>query len=341
MTIQKTLKNTARRALNTPAFARILTVLEQQQGDQAHLLRVLTYHRVDEPAPAAGVYPRIMVPPREFARQMQYVSSRYNVIAMQDLVRFVEEGHPLPPRPILITFDDAYVDFAENAWPMLRQLGLPATLFVATAFPDHPERVFWWDRLYHALALADGGHVVDSPVGRFSLASPAQREQAFSRLRDYVKTLPHEDAMEWVDQVCERLSVPRPPASVLGWQALRRLAQEGVTLAAHTRNHPLMTRVAPEVMYREAVDSLQDLEREIGAVLPVFAYPSGGSNAEVVRVLKQAGFVLAFLTGHGINDLRTADPLQLRRINVGQNTSLSVLRLQMHGWARYRNGAHG
>src|SRR5690606_3680562 len=182
MTIQKTLKNTARRALNTPAFARLLTVLEQPQGDQAHLLRVLTYHRVDEPG--AGVYPRIMVPPREFARQMQYVASRYNVIAMQDLVRFVEEGRPLPPRPILITFDDAYVDFAENAWPILRQLGLPATLFVPTAFPDHPERVFWWDRLYQALALADSSQEVDSPVGRLPLTSPAQREQAFSRLRD-------------------------------------------------------------------------------------------------------------------------------------------------------------
>lgn len=338
MTIQKTLKNTARRALNTPAFARLLTVLEQQQGDQAHLLRALTYHRVGEPA--AGVYPRIMVPPREFARQMRYVASHYNVIAMQDLVQFVEDGRALPPRPILITFDDAYEDFAENAWPILRQLGLPATLFVPTAFPDHPERAFWWDRLYHALALADGSQAVDSPVGRFPLASPAQREQAFSRLRDYVKTLPHEDAMGWVDQVCERLGAPRPPASVLGWQALRRLAQEGVTLAAHTRNHPLMTRVPPEVMYREAVDSLQDLKREIGAVLPVFAYPSGGCNAEVVRVLKQAGFALAFLTGYGINDLRAADPLQMRRINVGQNTSLPVLRLQMHAWARYRSGAH-
>jgi hypothetical protein len=93
-------------------------------------------------------------------------------------------------------------------------------------------------------------------------------------------------------------------------------------------------------MYREAVDSLQDLKREIGAVLPVFAYPSGGCNAEVVRVLKQAGFALAFLTGYGINDLRAADPLQMRRINVGQNTSLPVLRLQMHAWARYRSGAH-
>lgn len=333
MTIQKTLKNAARRAINTPAFGRFLTLLERQQGEQAHLLRVLTYHRVENPARAAGVYARIMVCPRDFEQQMRYVATAYNVIDMADLVRFYEGGQPLPPRALLITFDDAYVDFAENAWPILRRLGLPATLFVPTAFPDHPGRLFWWDRLYHALTLAGSDQEVESPLGRLPLKTPAQREQAFSQLRDHIKTLPHADAMAWVEQMCQALGTPPPPAAVLGWQALRRLAQEGVTLGAHTRNHPLMTRVAPDVMRQEALDSLHDLEREVGATLPVFAYPSGGANAEVVQVLKQAGFLLAFLTGRGINDLKTTDRLQMRRINVGHNSSLPVLRLQMHAWA--------
>lgn len=332
MTIQKTLKNAARRAINTPAFTHFLSLLERRQGEQADLLRVLTYHRVENLARTAGVYPRIMVTPRDFEQQMRYVAAAYNVIGMPDLLRFYVDGEPLPPRSLLITFDDAYVDFAENAWPILRRLGLPATLFVPTAFPDHPERVFWWDRLYHALALADSDQAVSSPLGRFSLKTPAQREQAFSHLRDHVKTLPHAEAMQWVEQVCQSLGTPPPPAAVLGWDALRRLVREGVTLGAHTRNHPLMTRVAPGVMRQEALDSLHDLERETGTALPIFAYPSGGANAEVVQVLRQAGFVLAFLTGHGINDLKTADRLQLRRINVGHNTSLPVLRLQMHTW---------
>jgi peptidoglycan/xylan/chitin deacetylase (PgdA/CDA1 family) len=333
MTIQKTLKNAARRAINTPAFAHFLTLLERQQREQTHLLRVLTYHRVDNPAHTAGVYRRIMVSPRDFEQQMRYVAAAYNVIGMAELLRFYMGGQALPPRALLITFDDAYVDFDDNAWPILRRLGLPATLFVPTAFPDQPGRVFWWDRLYHALTLAGGDQEVQSPLGRLPLRTLAQREQAFSQLRDHIKTLPHVEAMAWVEQMCQALGTPPLPAAVLGWQALRRLAREGVTLGAHTRNHPLMTRVAPDVMRQEALDSLHDLEREIGAALPVFAYPSGGANAEVVEVLRQAGFQLAFLTGQGINDLNKADRLQLRRINVGYNTSLPVLRLQLHPWA--------
>ncbi len=334
MKITKLLKGAALAAINTPAFARSLALLERQQGEARNLLRVLTYHRVDDPARCAGVYPRIMVSPREFEQQMHYVAARYTVISMAELMDAVQGAGALPPRSLLITFDDAYVDFAENAWPILRGLGLPATLFVPTAFPDHPERVFWWDRLYHALALADGEREVQAPVGRFPLSTPAQREQAFSQLRDYAKTLPHVETMEWVEQVCRTLDAPPPPASVLSWQALRGLAQEGVTLGAHTRNHPILTRVSPEVMRQEAIDSWEDLEREIGAIPPIFAYPSGGANDEVVRILKQAGFELAFLTGHGINDMRKIDRLQMRRINVGQTTSLSVLRLQMRAWAR-------
>ena len=339
MKINKVLKRAALSAVNSPAFARCLTLLERRHVgaslvDAPRLLRVLTYHRVDEPARCAGVYPRIMVSPREFERQMRYAAAHYNVISMAQVMDVVQGGGVLPPRSLLITFDDAYVDFAEKAWPILRRHGLPATLFVPTAFPDHPERVFWWDRLYHALAVADGEQEVHAPVGRFLLGTQAQRERAFSQLRDHVKTLPHEAAMEWVEQVCQALDTPPLSASVLSWQALRGLAQEGVTLGAHTQNHPIMTRVSPDVMRQEAVDSLQDLEREIGATLPIFAYPSGGANAEVVQTLKQAGFVLAFLTGRGINDMKTADRLQMRRINVGQTTSLPVLRLQMHAWAK-------
>ena len=56
-----------------------------------------------------------------------------------------------------MTFDDAYCDFADHAWPVFRRLGVPVTLFVATEYPDHPDRAYWWDRLHAGLSVADGG----------------------------------------------------------------------------------------------------------------------------------------------------------------------------------------
>jgi peptidoglycan/xylan/chitin deacetylase (PgdA/CDA1 family) len=324
-------------AAQSAAFSRFVTLLEQARGEASHLLRVLTYHHVERPEARPALYPGLIsATPEAFEQQMAYVAANYDVVSMPELLDAWRTGAALPFRPVMVTFDDAYRDFAEYAWPILNRYRLPVTLFVPTAFPDHPEQTFWWDRLYQALASTSRDHLA-TPEGQLPLATAAQRLQTYRRLRDYVKSRPHAEAMAWVAQVCDELGAPPPEHNVLSWEALRRLAREGVTLGAHTRTHPLMNRVSLDEVRAEAVGSLRDLEREIGSALPVFAYPSGGLNDEIVQLLEREGFALAFTTLPGINDMRRVDPLRLRRINVGQRTNLTVLRARLLPWTRFLN----
>jgi peptidoglycan/xylan/chitin deacetylase (PgdA/CDA1 family) len=80
---------------------------------------------------------------------------------------------------------------------------------------------------------------------------------------------------------------------------------------------------------QEIIGSQQDLHREIGQTLPIFCYPSGHHDDAVRRVLKDEGFVLAFTTLDGQNDLRTVDLLRLRRTNITRRTSRLILRLRL------------
>lgn len=310
-------------------FNKFIGLLEHTGGERGNLLRVLTYHRVDEPGARpwldAGI---ISATPATFEAQMRYVSANYRVISVLDLLRAVENKTLLPPRAVLVTFDDAYCDFEQHAWPILRKYHIPVVLFVPTSFPDHPERLFWWDRLSHALHTTGKEETV-TPVGRLPLATGAQRTQACVALKNYVKTLPHDAAAKYVGQLCMELGILSTQNSVLGWDALRKLAGEGVALCAHTQTHPIMNNISPEEMYNEAYNSLQDLEREIGRTAPAFAYPSGFHNEEVVRAVGHAGFKLAFTTERGINDLGRTHPLQLQRINVGLRTTIPILRAQL------------
>src|SRR5438128_7460507 len=122
---------------------------------------------------------------------MSFLAANYCVVSMLEVLDAARTGAALPPRSVLVTFDDAYRDFAEHAWPILQRYRLPATLFVPTAFPGHPDQVFWWDRLYRAVTgTARRGHL-DTPLGRLPLKTPNHRDRAFTRLKDYVKTLPH------------------------------------------------------------------------------------------------------------------------------------------------------
>ncbi|MEZ4870530.1 MAG: polysaccharide deacetylase family protein [Caldilineaceae bacterium] len=301
--------------VRSPLFAAVVSKLERFDTPQPNLLRILTYHRLESPA--------------LFAVQMQHLASHYQVVSMTDLLAAYQQGKALPPRAVLLTFDDAYADFAGQAWPILQQYHLPVTLFVPTAFPDHPERLFWWDRLYAALQQTRQRDPLATPIGSLPLATAPQRTQAYKRLRDYVKSLPHTTAMPWVEQCCQALGEPEQYNDVLSWETLRQLAHAGVTLGAHTQTHPLMNRITPDAMYAEAVGSLRDLEEKIGDVAPVFAYPSGGFNQAAVNVLDQAGFALAFTTVRGLNPIPAAHKLCLRRINVGARTNLSLLRSQL------------
>jgi peptidoglycan/xylan/chitin deacetylase (PgdA/CDA1 family) len=118
---------------------------------------------------------------------------------------------------------------------------------------------------------------------------------------------------------------------VLGWEALRDLRAAGVALAPHTRTHPLLTRVPAAAATTEITGSRDDLTRETGSELAVLAYPSGATSVAVADAARAAGIEIAFTTERGTNDLRTADWLALRRINVSVRTPDALVRAQMLG----------
>ncbi len=323
------IKRVLRVVTSSWAFAQFATGLERIVPQQPNRLAVLTYHRVDAIGQRLHLSPALhSATPADFAEQMGHLAAHWNVVSMQDLVEVYDRGRVLPPRSVMVTFDDAYRGFAEHAWPVLKRLGLPVTLFVPTSFPDHPERGFWWDRLYQAINRPQQREL-ETPTGRFPVETPSQRRKLFKALREQVKSLDHEAAMQWIEETCAQVAPPEGEGDVLSWDTLRALAAEGVTLGAHTQTHPLLNRVTRERARDEAVGSLTDLRREIGSTLPVFAYPSGGIDDGVVAELDRAGFRLAFTTERGVNALQRAHPLCLRRINVGQLTPLPMVQVQM------------
>jgi len=325
----KMLRQVAPIIVDSSIFDKFIGLLEHAGGERGNLLRVLTYHRVDEPGAHPWLDPvLISATPEAFEAQMEYISANYQVISVLDLLRTIEKKSLLPPKALLVTFDDGYCDFEQHAWPVLKKYHIPATLFVPTSFPDHPERLFWWDRLSSALHTTSREEI-DTPAGRLPLSTTAQRSQAVVRLKNYVKSLPQEAAAAFVEQICKDLDVSTHENSVLGWDALRKLAKDGLTLCPHTQTHPIMNNVSPDAMYSEAYNSFQDLEREVGGIVPAFAYPSGFHNDEVVQAVGRAGLKLAFTTERGINDLGRTHPLMLQRINVGMRTTIPILRAQL------------
>jgi peptidoglycan/xylan/chitin deacetylase (PgdA/CDA1 family) len=303
-------------------------------------LTILTYHRVDDALARPDLMPSLIsATPADFEAQVALVARDFDPVSLDDVLAALDGGQALPRRAVLVTFDDGYRDFATNAWPVLRRASVPATLFVATAFTDDPGSRFWWDRLWAAVVAADPG-TIETPLGPLPVGRDDARATV-SRLRTWLKDLDHDAVLFEVDRLAEMLDgrtrgddQPILP-SVLDWDELRQLATDGVTLAPHTRHHPLLDRVALDRAVDEITGSLADLEREIGSIsrVPsVLAYPSGAAGASAVEAARRAGMRVAMTTERGGNDLRRTDPLRFRRINVGGRSSVPLIRAQL-AWA--------
>jgi len=179
---------------------------------------ILTYHSVDETGSV------ISVSPRRFAEHVRWLASgAVAVVSVAELL-----ARSAAAAAVAITFDDGFTNFATTAWPLLRDHGLPATLFVPTR---HVGRTNEWSAM-------PGGSM--------------------------------------------------PPLPLLDWDALGRLAEEGLALGAHSRTHADLRTLGDAEMLDEIAGSFDDIARETGRRADGFAYPYGYLDERVVSATRTA-----------------------------------------------------
>lgn len=94
-------------------------------------LRVLMYHSIS----GNGFRDDLTVSREQLEQQFQYLLARgYNTILLSELLAWTERQEPLPPNPVLVTFDDGFLNNAEIAYPLARQYGIKINFFLVPAF---------------------------------------------------------------------------------------------------------------------------------------------------------------------------------------------------------------
>lgn len=99
---------------------------------------ILMYHYISEPPQDADIYRvDLSVSPDSFRQQMAYLKDNgYTPVDFYDLTTAIVAHSELPPKPVIITFDDGYLDNYEEAYPILQEFGFKGNFFVVTEFID-------------------------------------------------------------------------------------------------------------------------------------------------------------------------------------------------------------
>ncbi len=100
---------------------------------------ILMYHYVEPwPANADEIRKNLTVQPEDFSAQMEYLHQQgYQTVSLYDLVYALTLGRPLPPKAVIVTFDDGYADLPQYAVPAMEAYGYTGTIFVITEFMDN------------------------------------------------------------------------------------------------------------------------------------------------------------------------------------------------------------
>lgn len=284
---------------------------------------ILYYHRF--PAALAA----------EFRRQCAYLAKHYRVLSMSDLAAGLRERR-LPANAAVITIDDGHRDFYRCAFPILREFGFPALMYLPTAFLDGTW--LWFDRCQYIFDRSGLQRAEWGGAG-LDLASPHARMKSFEQVAHRIQWFAPAERDCAVAELASvlRVRVPERPTeefAAMTWDEVREVAGQGIEFGGHTVNHPILqTLDSEDALDAEIGGCKRRIEEELQASVVHFAYPSGQADEvseAAKRMVARAGFETATTTlaGHASQD---DDPLWLPRI--GCDPSLE--------WVWFRRGLAG
>ncbi|MFA6416390.1 MAG: polysaccharide deacetylase family protein [Candidatus Paceibacterota bacterium] len=126
----------------------LIPKMSNSQTEEAVRVPIFVYHSVAPFYSYQSAADRIWtVTPEVFEQQIKYLKDNgYTTISFADLDNRFASSTPLPPKPVILSFDDGWKNQYLNAYPILKKYGLTATFFVFTNAVGHPN-YFSWDEL--------------------------------------------------------------------------------------------------------------------------------------------------------------------------------------------------
>ena len=285
----------------------------------SYSLRCVVFHDISA---AESPFTRGMgvnITPTDFEAALKFLVRYYNPVHLEDVLAD-PDGRGLPPRAVLVTFDDGYASAMEWAAPLCGKFGVPAVFFLNAAFLDNHQlapdslvcfvaNVLGMESINAAARVVKGA---DSPKLKcmaevfsrfFPAISLAERKVFLDALADLARI----NAQQLAEEA--QLYLTR--------KQLCELASLGFEIGNHTYTHARCRSLTAENLAGEVDRNKAELEAVSGKKVRSFSVPYGSSEdltSDLVGHLKLSGHEVAFLSESAAN-LQVAGQFQFDRVS--------------------------
>lgn len=270
---------------------------------------ILMYHRVTNLESDPW---QLNVTPNRFEEHIQVLKKYGRLVRFREIVKN-RKCFSLGKKEITITFDDGYVDNFINAKPILERYGIPATFFIISEAVGS-RKEFWWDELERIIltpinlpssfqmsiagaeycwsisSKANSKIMPDVPPNRIMIS----KTQLYFALWHIFSQVSFQEKWHYLQQIAlwaKNVTPPRDSHLPMNSQELSALAQSPLfEIGAHTRCHPMLSKLPRENQLEEISGSKQDLEKMFNIPIKTFSYPHGDYSDTTVQLIKECGF---------------------------------------------------
>jgi peptidoglycan/xylan/chitin deacetylase (PgdA/CDA1 family) len=303
------------------------------------LLTIVTYHYVRNLEHSR--FPKIKgLTTEQFKEQIAYIKKYYNVIGGNDLLDAISSGNEIPPKALLLTFDDGYSDHFTEVFPILDREGITACFFppakcilekkvldvnkihfILASVPNKTELV---DRIFKMVTEYRGGFQLlnkDYYWNKLAVANRFDSNEVVFIKRMLQRELPEKLRKIIIDDLFrEYVSSDEQAFSqelYMSLDQLRCLYRHSMYIGSHGYDHHWLDHLESGEQETEINRSIEFLRSITGmeAERWIMCYPYGAHNDSLLAILAKHGCKLGLTTEIGLADFNRHNPLTLPRLD--------------------------
>jgi len=278
-------------------------------------LRCVVFHNITKDSSPFTDGINVSITPQRFEAALRYLKEHYNPVHLEDVLTH-GNGTGLPPRPLLITFDDAYASVVESAASLCLKYNVPAVFFINGAFIDNQQ--LSPDNLVCYIANVYGMNIINAAIHAISASDIAELRHVSDVFAYYLPNISLDTRKIFLDSL-QTMSgingnkIARKENLYLTRKQLRCMKNYGFEIGNHTYSHTYCRSYTMTQLVSEVDINKQKLEALSGTVVRSFSVPYGSARDLTIELKEHL-----ISTGHHAIFLSesVANPYQLNHNHI-------------------------